>query len=151
MSIKKEGFSGKQSREMIRKRLDQYGQAVNAFTQEYRTQIVQNASSGIGFQGESLDAYAASYQKLRDDFGYSTQVNMTVTGQMLKDVIPLFERKDSEAIGIIKVQPGSSSSPFGGQSALSTDKVRWTNIKRPWFGISDEARQRLTQRIREIR
>jgi hypothetical protein len=115
-----------------------------------RGQIVTNAAAGIGFEGEKLAQYEDSYKAALRRIKRDTDVDMTVTGQMLRDVQADARIDGDNIIGRIFVLDGSSVSPFSksGEAQVSSDKVRWTNKKRPWFGLSEIAVNEIKQLVR---
>jgi hypothetical protein len=138
-------------REKVRQAIERKLPVMERAMQLARGQIVTNAANGIGFEGESLEDYSDDYKKRREDRGYKSEVNMTVTGQMLRDVQAEARIDGDNIIGRIFVLDGSSVSPFSksGQAAVSSDKVRWTNVEgRKWFGLSDIAVNEIKQLVR---
>ena len=131
--------------------VDRKKQAAKEQAQLAATQIIVNASSGIGYEGDALKPYSAVYREMRLARGYSPNVNLTLTGQMLRDVQADVVSKSAAHLKTrIYVASGSSISPFDtqGLAVASTEKARYTNKTRPWFGLSQKARGNIIDNIK---
>jgi hypothetical protein len=132
----------------IRARVAKKREALGQALAVERTRLVSNASAGVGFDGANLSPYSDKYAKKRADSGRSASVDLTLTGQMLRDVQYDVKQDGNGFIGRIFIAAGQSISPFGKQSVSSIDKARWTNELRPWFGLSQQATEQLIKTIR---
>lgn len=140
--------------EVVEKITDKMANDLQTALLNLRTKIVFDASQGKGFEGNSLKPYSSGYKKMRVDAGYSANVNLTITGQMLRDVqLETPPRRDANGVTFrIFIANGSSIPPKGfgskGVAVSSVEKAMHTMAQRPWFGLSEQAKKELLDILR---
>lgn len=131
--------------------------------QKCAAEIVKRASEGKEIEGGSLASYSAGYKKYKSRIGRNSNVNMTLSGQLLRSIQSKIERAGKDLIGRIFVNPGRQNrfiKPAGykprksGRSAsgINNPELLKHLIKlRPFWGLSKEQIKRLTEKLGNIK
>lgn len=116
-----------------------------------RGEIVKRAASGLGYDDNKLRGYSDGYKKQRQRQGYSTSVNLTLTGNMLRSISSRIEKNADKVTGLIFPFGASPSgvAPRSRRVSTHAQRVEWTNRLRPWFALSKAQVKRITQAIQE--
>jgi hypothetical protein len=96
----------------------------------------------IDQNGRRFKRYSKEYAEFRKKKGRGTAVDLTFTGHMMNGLKVLSATNKSVTIGFIDSTPAR-----GG--LRPSQKMRYTNKKRPWFGFGkpNSKRRRLIQQI----
>lgn len=110
------------------------------------TALKVRTEGGKDIFGKAFDKYTPAYEKLKSGSGKvknanksarGANVNLRFTGNMMNSITSSVELVGGELVGIIAPAPNEAA------------KAKANNETRPFFGLSDNQRERLRSRIKE--
>jgi phage gpG-like protein len=126
---------------LVTDRIDAIEKAFEPILQDETTRMVQRIQSGKDVDGNPFTPYTPEYEKFKSAKGRKTSpVDLTFTGNMLNAITSKVEKFADKIVGTIFFN-----------SAREAAKARGNQDKRPFFGLSEEQVQRITEKLRDAK
>jgi phage gpG-like protein len=126
-------------RKQLQARKDRIERELSVAIQEEAQEIIDQTQKGIGYDGRPFSSYAEydpKYLEYKVSKGRKGNIDLTFSGRMLNSITTKVEQLGSLLRGIIYVPADQAA------------KARGNMRTRKFFGLSKEARERITERLR---